>query len=93
MEEDPVVKEAIRRLPPEEQDLRLFRLKRALDLSLKKSVLPREQWTSVEEVSHSIAHTSLHLVCVLVCSRGYIYVPRNMGICVICRFEDRQIGS
>ena len=51
IEEDPVVKEAIRRLPQEEQDLRLFRLKRALDLSVKKPLLPREQWTTPEEVS------------------------------------------
>ena len=69
MEEDPSVTEAIRRLPPEEQDQRLFRIKRAMDLSLKKAVLPREQWTSVEEVSHSIVHIlqrfTLCVVCVL----------------------------
>ena len=51
MEDDPVVSEAIRRLPQEERDLRLFRLKRALDLSLKKALLPKDQWTSDEEVS------------------------------------------
>ena len=50
MEEDPAVAEAIRRLPQEEQDLRLWRLKRALDLSMKKSILPKEQWTADEEV-------------------------------------------
>ncbi|CAI8037707.1 Cytochrome b-c1 complex subunit 7 [Geodia barretti] len=49
MEEDPAVAEAIRRLPQEEQDLRLWRLKRALDLSMKKSILPKEQWTADEE--------------------------------------------
>ena len=53
MEEDPDVSEAIRRLPEEEQYQRLFRLKRALDLSMKKAVLPQEQWTKPEEVSHA----------------------------------------
>jgi len=43
------VAEAIRRLPEKEQNLRIFRLKRALDLSLKHSQLPREQWTKPEE--------------------------------------------
>ena len=50
-EENPEVAEAIRRLPEKEQNLRIFRLKRALDLSLKHSQLPREQWTKPEEVS------------------------------------------
>ena len=50
MEDDPAVAEAIRRLPEEENDLRLWRLKRALDLSMKKSILPKEQWTSEKEV-------------------------------------------
>ena len=54
MEENPVVAEALRRLPQEEMDLRLWRLKRALDLSMKKSILPRDQWTSTEEVSRII---------------------------------------
>jgi ubiquinol-cytochrome c reductase subunit 7 len=50
IEEDPDVSEAIRRLPEEEQYQRLFRLKRALDLNMKKAVLPRDQWTKPEEV-------------------------------------------
>lgn len=50
IEEDPVVAEALRRLPQEERDLRLWRLKRALDLSMKKNILPKDQWTSEEEV-------------------------------------------
>lgn len=36
------VNEAIRRLPQEEVDLRLQRLKRASDVSLKKSYLPKD---------------------------------------------------
>ena len=50
MEEDPIVEEAIRRLPEKEQDQRLFRIKRALDLSMKKNILPRDQWTTEEQV-------------------------------------------
>lgn len=49
-EEDPDVHEAIRRLPEKEQQLRLFRMKRALDLSMKHSILPKEQWTTPEQV-------------------------------------------
>ncbi len=50
IEDQPDVKEALRRLPEQEQYLRLFRIKRALDLSLKHSQLPSEQWTKPEEV-------------------------------------------
>ena len=78
MEEDPVVKEAVRRLPQEEQDLRLFRLKRALDLSVKKSLLPREQWTTPEEVSQT--HT---LQCAGSCSLGLCYA--QCGLITSCR--------
>lgn len=50
MEEDPDVAEAVRRLPRSEKDARYFRLKRALDASMKHRILPREQWTRPEEV-------------------------------------------
>ena len=50
MEDRPEVQEAIRRLPEEEQYERLFRLKRALDLSMKKAILPLDQWTTPEQV-------------------------------------------
>ena len=50
-EADTDVCEAIRRLPEKEQQLRLFRQKRALDLSLKHSLLPKEQWTTAEQVN------------------------------------------
>ena len=50
-EEDiPEMAEALRRIPEEERDLRLFRIKRALDLSMKHQLLPREEWTKPEEV-------------------------------------------
>lgn len=50
MEEKPEIAEAIRRLPEEEQNLRNYRIKRALDLSMKHAILPRDQWTKPEEV-------------------------------------------
>ncbi|XP_002732317.1 cytochrome b-c1 complex subunit 7-like [Saccoglossus kowalevskii] len=45
----PEVKEAVRRLPPDVYDDRQFRIKRALDLSLKHRVLPQDQWTKFED--------------------------------------------
>lgn len=44
------VQEAIRRLPETEKNLRLYRIKRAFDLTLKHSILPTDQWTKPEEV-------------------------------------------
>lgn len=40
METDPVVMEAVRRLPPRERALRQMRMKRALDLEMKQTALP-----------------------------------------------------
>ena len=50
MEENIDVSTAISRLPAEVQYQRIFRIKRAMDLSLKHQLLPREQWTTPEEV-------------------------------------------
>nr|XP_059858069.1 cytochrome b-c1 complex subunit 7-like [Delphinus delphis] len=43
------VKEAIRRLPENLYDDRVFRIKRALDLTMRQQILPKEQWTKYEE--------------------------------------------
>ncbi|KAH0505040.1 Cytochrome b-c1 complex subunit 7 [Microtus ochrogaster] len=43
------VKEAIRRLPEHLYNDRMFRIKRALDLSMRHQILPKEQWTKYEE--------------------------------------------
>ena len=51
MEENPDIAEAIRRLPEDEKNMRAYRLKRALDLSMKHSILPQEQWTTPEQVN------------------------------------------
>ena len=43
------VKEAIRRLPENLYNDRVFRIKRALDLSMRQQILPKEQWTKYQE--------------------------------------------
>ncbi|XP_065671039.1 cytochrome b-c1 complex subunit 7 isoform X2 [Hydra vulgaris] len=48
-EEDPDVKNAVQRLSEEEYNLRAFRIKRAMDLSLKHQILPKDQWTKPDE--------------------------------------------
>lgn len=49
MVENEDVQEAIRRLPPTMQDERAFRIQRATQLSLMKTVLPKDQWPTFEE--------------------------------------------
>jgi len=43
------VKEALRRLPQHLQDERAFRIQRATQCSVMKTVLPKDQWPSYEE--------------------------------------------
>lgn len=57
--EDADVKEALRRLPEQVYNDRMFRIKRALDLSMKQQVLPKEQWTKYEEVGCVEGHEFL----------------------------------
>ncbi|XP_076045449.1 cytochrome b-c1 complex subunit 7-like [Oratosquilla oratoria] len=47
--ENPDVQTAIQRLPSVVQDERMFRIQRALHLSMTKTILPKEQWVSYEE--------------------------------------------
>nr|XP_020462444.1 cytochrome b-c1 complex subunit 7 [Monopterus albus] len=47
--EDADVKEAVKRLPENVYNDRVFRLKRAMDLSMKHQILPKDQWTKYEE--------------------------------------------
>lgn len=44
------IKEALKRLPEDQFNDRLFRIQRALDLSMKQQILPKQQWTKYEEV-------------------------------------------
>lgn len=50
LQENDDVKEALRRLPAHKVDERSFRIIRAMQLSLQKIELPKEQWTKFEEV-------------------------------------------
>ncbi|KAM4689767.1 cytochrome b-c1 complex subunit 7 [Discoglossus pictus] len=52
IDEDDDVKEAVKRLPPSLYDDRVFRIKRALDLSIRNQYLPKDQWTKYEEDEH-----------------------------------------
>ncbi|XP_053571200.1 cytochrome b-c1 complex subunit 7 isoform X2 [Bombina bombina] len=47
--EDADVSEALKRLPPKVYDDRAFRIKRALDVTSRQQILPKEQWTKYEE--------------------------------------------
>ncbi|XP_015265325.1 PREDICTED: cytochrome b-c1 complex subunit 7 [Gekko japonicus] len=50
--EDDDVKEALKRLPEDVYNARLFRIKRALDLSMRQQILPKEQWGKYEEENY-----------------------------------------
>lgn len=47
--EDADVKEALRRLPQKLIDERNYRILRATQLNIQKIILPKEQWTKLEE--------------------------------------------
>lgn len=47
-DEGELVQEALRRLTPDVYYERLFRFRRAINLSMKKEELPKEEWTSPE---------------------------------------------
>lgn len=47
--EDADVKEALRRLPQKLIDERNYRILRATQLSIQKSILPKNEWTKLEE--------------------------------------------
>merc|ERR1712002_566583 len=49
MDELPDVATAISRLTPQQENERIFRIKRASDLSMKHQILPKEEWTKPEE--------------------------------------------
>ncbi|XP_075995459.1 cytochrome b-c1 complex subunit 7 [Genypterus blacodes] len=49
IEENADVKEALRRIPENMYYDRMFRIKRALDLSMKMQILPKTEWTKYDE--------------------------------------------
>lgn len=50
LQENDDVKEALRRLPAHKVDERSFRIIRAMQLSIQKINLPKEEWVKFEEV-------------------------------------------
>lgn len=60
--EDTDVKEALRRLPENQYNERTFRIKRALDLSMKQQILPKDMWTKYEEVQYTNCWITLFLM-------------------------------
>jgi hypothetical protein len=90
LDESPVVKEALRRLPENLQDERVFRIVRAGYLCLKKDVLPKEQWTKLEDVSLFVKNDSVkylisnfiisnlnYFICkykLLTCNQIYVHI-------------------
>lgn len=54
--EDEDVKEALKRLPQQIKDERTFRIVRAMLLDANKRILPKEQWTKLEDVSKCIKY-------------------------------------
>jgi len=46
---DPIVKEAVKRLPKDLAAERQFRISRALHLSYRNAVLPRTEWMTIEK--------------------------------------------
>ncbi|AEO63592.1 48c699bd-673a-43c3-abb5-b4cd75e840ea [Thermothielavioides terrestris] len=48
-EENETVLKALRRLPPKESYDRVYRIRRATQLSLQHKILPRSEWTKPEE--------------------------------------------
>lgn len=46
---EPEVKEALKRVPENIVDERNYRILRAVQLSIQKDILPKEQWTKLED--------------------------------------------
>ena len=50
LHENDDVKEALKRIPDKMYDERMYRISRALNLSNQKTVLPKDEWTTLEQV-------------------------------------------
>merc|ERR1712071_528538 len=50
--DNPQILEAVRRMPKWQQDERMWRIARALDLAAKRNILPKEEWTTQESEEH-----------------------------------------
>uniref|UniRef100_A0A803Y355 Cytochrome b-c1 complex subunit 7 n=1 Tax=Meleagris gallopavo TaxID=9103 RepID=A0A803Y355_MELGA len=99
--EDDDVKEALKRLPEDLYNERMFRIKRALDLSLKHRILPKEQWVKYEEIrqrgifplnfvleDNTSFNSSLEAEAVP-CVIGHILVNAALTICLHMLIEQQ----
>jgi len=50
LKDSPDVVEALRRLPKHVAEERQYRISRALYLSMRKEILPKEEWTTYDSV-------------------------------------------
>lgn len=67
------VKEAIQRLPGDLYDARQFRISRAMYLSNRKEILPKDEWTKMEDVS-GWSPLSWYASCYQGCGPGILQV-------------------
>lgn len=58
------MKEALKRVPAHKLDERSFRIIRAMQLSIQKIELPKEQWTKFEEVN--LKFIDYHYCCIII---------------------------
>ncbi|XP_032875956.1 cytochrome b-c1 complex subunit 7 isoform X1 [Amblyraja radiata] len=61
--EDDDVKEAVRRLPENLYNDRNFRIKRALDLSVKQIILPKDMWLKYEQDERYLQPYLKEVIC------------------------------
>lgn len=64
VEETEVGQLALKRLSAKESYDRVYRIRRAMQLSLSHKILPKEQWTKMEEVSFSPTLSSLPVLAI-----------------------------
>ncbi|XP_078254611.1 cytochrome b-c1 complex subunit 7 isoform X2 [Rhinoraja longicauda] len=63
LNENDDVKEALKRLPENLYNDRNFRLKRALDLSMKQHILPKDMWTKYEQDERYLQPYLKEVIC------------------------------
>jgi len=54
LKDSPELTEALRRLPKDVADERQYRISRALYLSMRNEILPKEEWTTYDSVLENL---------------------------------------
>lgn len=68
VEENEDVIKALKRLSPQDSYDRVYRIRRAMQCSLSHKLLPKEEWTKLDEV-RSLSHLSM-VLCRISHGRG-----------------------